>query len=115
MTDAGIYPESAYYEALHETPLIANTIARKKLKEMNLTISDTAEYGNYLFSNACMPLLKPFMSTVGTDVIGQGLDPTATGVENRDLSKVNEMVRSHPVERIGAMLRRHMGAMKAVG
>jgi ketol-acid reductoisomerase len=28
-------PESAYYESLHETPLIANTIARKKLYEMN--------------------------------------------------------------------------------
>jgi len=45
MTSAGIKEESAYYESLHETPLIANTIARKKLFEMNSTISDTAEYG----------------------------------------------------------------------
>jgi ketol-acid reductoisomerase len=29
MTDSGIIEESAYYESLHETPLIANTIARK--------------------------------------------------------------------------------------
>src|SRR5690606_1032934 len=35
MTDSGIIDESAYYESLHETPLIANTIARKKLYEMN--------------------------------------------------------------------------------
>ena len=47
MTAAGIIAESAYYESLHETPLIANTIARKKLYEMNATISDTAEYGCY--------------------------------------------------------------------
>ena len=35
MVDAGIKPESAYYESLHETPLIANLISRKKLYEMN--------------------------------------------------------------------------------
>ncbi|HAI39788.1 MAG TPA: ketol-acid reductoisomerase, partial [Maribacter sp.] len=35
MTESGIIAESAYYESLHETPLIANTIARKKLFEMN--------------------------------------------------------------------------------
>jgi len=46
-------PESAYYESLHETPLIANTIARKKLYEMNRVISDTAEYGCYLYSQVC--------------------------------------------------------------
>ena len=52
MTDAGIKDASAYYESLHETPLIANTIARKKLFEMNRIISDTAEYGCYLFDHA---------------------------------------------------------------
>ena len=56
MTAAGIKDESAYYESLHETPLIANTIARKKLFDMNSTISDTAEYGCYLYNNACLPL-----------------------------------------------------------
>ena len=40
MTAAGIKAESAYYESLHETPLIANLIGRKKLYEMNKVISD---------------------------------------------------------------------------
>lgn len=48
-------------ESLHETPLIANTIARKKLFEMNRVISDTAEYGCYLFDHACKPLLADFI------------------------------------------------------
>ncbi len=39
MVDAGIIEESAYYESLHELPLIANTIARKRLYEMNVVIS----------------------------------------------------------------------------
>ena len=63
MTSSGIKPESAYYESLHELPLIANTIARKRLYEMNVVISDTAEYGNYLFANKCIPLLADFMKT----------------------------------------------------
>jgi hypothetical protein len=62
MVSAGIKEESAYYESLHETPLIANTIARKKLYEMNVVISDTAEYGCYLFDHACRPLLADFMA-----------------------------------------------------
>merc|ERR1711937_873526 len=70
MVDVGMKPESAYYESLHETPLIANTIARKKLYEMNKVISDTAEYGCYLYTQACMSLLKDFLSKVDTDVIG---------------------------------------------
>ena len=50
MVASGIIEESAYYESLHELPLIANTIARKRLcMRMNVVISDTAEYGNYLF------------------------------------------------------------------
>ena len=57
----GIKAESAYYESLHEAPLIANTIARKKLYEMNRVISDTAEYGCYLFDHVCQPLLADFV------------------------------------------------------
>jgi len=71
MTASGIIEESAYYESLHETPLIANTIARKKLFEMNRVISDTAEYGCYLFDHACKPLLPDFMTRIDTDVIGK--------------------------------------------
>ena len=52
MVSSGIVEESAYYESLHELPLIANTVARKKLFEMNRIISDTAEYGCYLFDHA---------------------------------------------------------------
>ena len=94
MTEAGIKDESAYYESLHETPLIANTIARKKLYEMNRVISDTAEYGCYLFDHACKPLLTEFMKTIDTDVIGEtygeGYD---NGVDNKQLIAVNEIIR----------------------
>jgi ketol-acid reductoisomerase len=115
MTEAGIIEESAYYESLHETPLIANTIARKKLYEMNATISDTAEYGCYLFDHACKPLLEDFMKGIETDVIGAqygaGQD---NGVDNRELIRINEEIRYHMVEIIGSELRESMTAMTKI-
>ncbi len=112
MTEAGIIEESAYYESLHETPLIANTIARKKLYEMNATISDTAEYGCYLFDHACKPLLSDFMKNIETDVIGKPFgDGKDNGVDNQKLIAINEEIRFHPVEIIGAELRESMTAM----
>ncbi len=114
MTAAGIKDESAYYESLHETPLIANTIARKKLYEMNATISDTAEYGCYLYNHACLPLLQDFMTSIDTDVIGKGIDATDNGVDNARLIEVNKALREHPVEVIGTTLRSYMSAMKPI-
>lgn len=115
MTAAGIKAESAYYESLHEVPLIANTIARKKLFEMNNTISDTAEYGCYLYNHACLPLLTEFMSDVNSDLIGRGLGLNDLGVDNQQLIEINAEIRSHPVEQIGRTLRGYMTAMKPVG
>lgn len=114
MTAAGIIAESAYYESLHETPLIANTIARKKLFEMNRTISDTAEYGCYLYNHACLPLLQDFMKDIDTDVIGKGLDSASNQVDNQTLIAVNKALREHPVEIIGSKLRGYMSAMKKI-
>ena len=114
MVAAGIIEESAYYESLHETPLIANTIARKKLYEMNVVISDTAEYGCYLFDHACKPLLADFMQGVDTDIIGKGLSSTDNGVDNQKLIAVNDAIRNHPVEVVGKKLRGYMTAMKKI-
>jgi ketol-acid reductoisomerase len=115
MTESGIIAESAYYESLHETPLIANTIARKKLFEMNRVISDTAEYGCYLFDHACKPLLTGFMKNIDTDVIGtnfsEGMD---NDVDNAKLIAVNKALREHPVEIVGTRLRESMTAMKPI-
>ena len=112
MVASGIKPESAYYESLHEVPLIANLIARRKLQEMNRIISDTAEYGNYLFANACIPMLeKSFMMKLDVNVIGKPYDVTET--DNEELIEVNQAIRTHPVEDVGFRLRSAMQGMKA--
>ena len=114
MVDSGIKEESAYYESLHETPLIANTIARKKLFEMNRVISDTAEYGCYLFDHAAKPLLKPFMEKIKVDVIGKRYNTNNSEVDNQKLISINEVIRFHPIELIGYELRESMTAMKKI-
>jgi ketol-acid reductoisomerase len=114
LTAAGVIDASAYYESLHEVPLIANLIGRKKLYEMNKVISDTAEYGCYLFSHAAVPMLNDFMAKVDTDVIGSGLKQKDNGVDDRTLIAVNAAIRNHPIEQIGQRLRGHMTDMKKV-
>jgi ketol-acid reductoisomerase len=113
MVDAGIVAESAYYESLHETPLIANTIARKRLYEMNVVISDTAEYGNYLFSHAAVPLLADLINGLSPEYIGHA-SQADNGVDNLKLIAVNEAIRQHPVEQVGKTLRGYMTAMKRI-
>ncbi len=113
MVSAGIIEDSAYYESLHELPLIANTIARKKLFEMNRVISDTAEYGCYLFDHACKPLLVDFMKTVDTSIIGKSFSKS-NAVDNVDLIAVNDAIRNHHIEAVGKRLRGAMTAMKTI-
>jgi ketol-acid reductoisomerase len=111
MTAAGVKAESAYYESLHEAPLIANTIARKKLYEMNRIISDTAEYGCYLFDHACKPLLADFMKGIDQNMIGKAFS-TNNEVDNLELIAINKAIRNHPIEIIGEKLRASMTAMQ---
>jgi len=113
MTEAGIGAESAYYESLHEAPLIANLIARKKLYEMNSVISDTAEYGCYLFDHACKPLLVDFMKQVDTAILGKSFSES-NQVNNQQLISVNSAIRNHPIETVGSRLRDSMKAMKQI-
>ena len=82
---------------------------------MNVVISDTAEYGNYLFANAAIPLLREkFMPSIDTSLIGKGLNSSNNSVENKQLVDVNKAIREHGVETVGAELRQYMTAMKAI-
>lgn len=113
MTCSGIIAESAYYESLHELPLIANTIARRRLYEMNVVISDTAEYGSYLFANAVVPLLKKdFIAGLKSGDLGKSI--TDSEIDNVYLRDVNNAIRQHPIEMIGAKLRQYMKDMKRI-
>ena len=54
------------------------------------------------------------MKKIDTDVIGKGLQLADEGVDNAELIKVNDAIRSHPIEIVGKKLRSYMTAMKKV-
>ncbi len=94
-------------------PLIANLVSRKKLYEMNRVKSDTAEYGNYLFSNVCIPLLEDFMSDLNENDLGNTYPANET-IDDVELISVNEAIRNHPIEEVGKVLRSQMKGMKTL-
>ena len=59
---------------------------------MNRIISDTAEYGCYLFKGACKPLLENLMKTVDTNVIGKPFS-NLNGVDSVILIAVKKTIR----------------------
>ena len=81
---------------------------------MNRVISDSAEYGCYLFDHAAKPLLKPFMEKIKVDVIGKRYNTNNSEVDNQKLISINEVIRFHPIELIGYELRESMTAMKKI-
>lgn len=111
MINAGIIDESAYYESLHELPLIANLISRKKLYEMNRIISDTAEYGCYLFSNDAKKLFESEFKHLNFYLNGDEKD-NVSQIDKELVKKINFEIINHPVEKIGLQLRKSMTEMK---
>ena len=82
----------------------------KKLYEMNRIISDTAEYGCYLFDQECQPLLKDFVSSLDSGLIGSAFH--LAGNELLNLARVNESIQGHPIEKVGLTLRAAMAREK---
>jgi ketol-acid reductoisomerase len=111
MVSSGIKEESAYYESLHELPLIANTIAREKLYEMNRIISDTAEYGCYLFDQVCRPLLSDFMNEIDANIMGAKYTDELI-LTKYNLSDVNNAIVNHSIEQVGKKLRAAMSMVE---
>ena len=62
---------------------------------MNRVISDTAEYGCYLFDHACKPLLTDFMKDIDLDVIGHKFDDkTKSEMDNAELVSINKEIKN---------------------
>ena len=81
---------------------------------MNVVISDTAEYGNYLFTHAAVPLLQSHANSLTLEDLGGGLTDSSNAVDNIRLIEVNDAIRDHDVELIGHELRGYMTDMKRI-
>lgn len=117
LTEAGYAPEMAYFECLHELKLIVDLIYEGGIANMNYSISNNAEYGEYVTG--------PKVVTEATkNAMRQALKDIQTGeyaksfiLENKagapTLISRRRLTAEHPIEQVGDKLREMMPWIKA--
>ena len=80
---------------------------------MNRIISDTAEYGCYLFDHACKPLIKDYVNSLSSMTIGNPFLDNSS-FDSNQLNTINNKIKSHSIEIIGKKLRTSMIEMKNI-
>lgn len=115
LTEAGYDPEIAYFECLHEVKLITDLIYEGGLARMRYSISDTAEYGDYISGPRIIDAgVKARMKDVLTDIqkdkgaafAKRWMADTKAGYP--EYKKLKEKNAAHPIEEVGRKLRSMM-------
>ena len=113
LCEAGYAPENAYFECIHEVKLIVDLIAKGGVAAMNYSISDTAEYGEYVSGPRVLPhdQIKANMRAVLSDI----QDGSFAGrwiAENKNgrtfFNSKRALLAKHPMEIVGKELRDNM-------
>ncbi|MCL2425875.1 MAG: ketol-acid reductoisomerase [Oscillospiraceae bacterium] len=112
LIEAGYQPESAYFECVHEMKLIIDMVVAGGLTGMRNSISDTAEYGDYMIGNRIITeQTKAEMKKV-LEEVQNGTFAKAWIQENKDgrpnYNKMRQADINHEVEKVGAELRSKM-------
>ncbi len=109
LTEAGYPPEMAYFETLHEVKLIVDLIYEGGIANMNYSISNTAEYGEYISGKKIVdPKTKERMKEVLKDIQSgkftkQWMEECKDGQKN--FLKMRAELANHPIEKVGKKLR----------
>jgi len=113
LVEAGYAPENAYFECIHEVKLIVDLINKGGVAAMNYSISDTAEFGEYVSGPRVLPYeeTKANMKAVLSDI----QDGTFAGrwiAENKNgrtfFNSKRAQIANHPMEVVGKQLREQM-------
>ena len=110
LVEAGYEPENAYFECIHEMKLIVDLINKGGVAAMNYSISDTAEFGEYVSGPRVLPhdLIKANMRAVLSD-IQDGTFASKWIAENKNgrsfFNSKRDQLAKHPMEVVGAELR----------
>ena len=113
LVEAGYQPENAYFECIHEMKLIVDLINKGGIAAMNYSISDTAEYGEYVSGPRVLDpaVVKANMRAVLKD-IQNGTFAGRWIAENKNgrtfFNSMRNNLAKHPMEIIGKELRERM-------
>jgi ketol-acid reductoisomerase len=109
LVEAGYSPEMAYFECLHEVKLIVDLIYEGGIANMNYSISNTAEYGEYvsgkkIINNDTKKRMKEILSDIQSGKFTkQWMDECKNGQKN--FLKMRKDLSNHPIEQVGEKLR----------
>ena len=109
LVEAGYTPEMAYFECLHEVKLIVDLIYEGGIANMNYSISNTAEYGEYvsgkkIINNDTKKRMKEILGDIQSGKFAkQWMDECKNGQKN--FLKMRKDLSNHPIEQVGEKLR----------
>jgi ketol-acid reductoisomerase len=111
LVEAGYQPELAYFETMHELKLIVDLMYRGGLNFMRFSVSDTAEYGDYVSGPRVTEGAKAAMRDVLADIQSgsfarRWVSEYESGGE--EFKRFREQDRNHQIEQVGARLRAAM-------
>jgi len=118
LVEAGYQPELAYFEVMHELKLIVDLFYRGGMNFMRFSVSDTAEYGDYVSGPRVIDAhVRETMGQVLRE-IQDGSFAAAWIAENEagqpNFKKMREAGRDHQIEKVGASLRKAMPFLNPV-
>jgi ketol-acid reductoisomerase len=117
LVEAGYQPELAYFETMHELKLIVDLMYRGGLNFMRFSVSDTAEYGDYVSGPRIVEGAKATMKDVLAEIqSGQFAKQWVGEIEagGATFQRLREQDRNHQIEQVGADLRARMPFVKPV-
>jgi len=112
LVEAGYSSEMAYFECVHEVKLIVDLIYEGGIANMNYSISNTAEYGEYvsgkkIIDNKTKERMKEFLKDIQSGKFAkQWMDECKNGQKN--FLKMRKELSEHPIEKVGKKLRELM-------
>jgi len=112
LVEAGYQPELAYFEVLHELKLIVDLMYRGGLNFMRFSVSDTAEYGDYvsgprIIDDHVRATMKQILAEIRDGSFARRwIEENERG--RPEFDRLRERDRDHLIERIGAELRAQM-------
>ena len=119
LVEAGYAPEMAYFEACHEMKLIVDLINEGGLAKMRYSVSNTAEYGDYrtgkrIITEETRKEMKKILGEIqdGTFASEFLTEMSPTGGRRTHFRAQRRVAAGHPIEKVGAELRKMMSWLK---
>jgi ketol-acid reductoisomerase len=117
LVEAGYQPELAYFETMHELKLIVDLMYRGGLNFMRFSVSDTAEFGDYVSGPRVTEGSKAAMKDVLADIQSGAFAARWVAVQEAGGAEFQELRardQHHQIEEVGADLRSRMPFLKPV-